>query len=82
MKYRKQKEGANIFEDKNEVYKNSEIFLRVNCPLKKEVNLFKNRSVLIGTFNPNFNKEIFIELKKKEMKVFSLDLLPRITRAQ
>ena len=64
------KEGANIFEDKNEVYKNSEIFLKVNCPLKKEVNLFKNRSVLIGAFNPNFNKEIFIELKKKRNESF------------
>ena len=65
-----EKEGANILEDSNEVYKKSEIFLRVNCPLKKEINLFKNESILIGTFNPSFNKEIFIELKKKKMKVF------------
>ena len=76
------KEGANLLEDTSEVYKKSEIFLKVNCPLKKEINLFKNKSVLIGTFNPTFNKEIFAELKKKEIKVFSLDLLPRITRAQ
>ena len=44
--------------------------------------MIKNKSILVGQFNPALNKEALNKLIKKEVKIFSLELLPRITRAQ
>jgi NAD(P) transhydrogenase subunit alpha len=44
--------------------------------------LIKNNQTLVGIFNPYNNKEKIDELKKKNTNIFSLELLPRITRAQ
>ena len=74
--------GANFCDTKKEVLEKSEIILRVNCPTNDEVNLIKDQSVLIGQFDNFSNKEIINKLIKKNVKIFSLILLPRITRAQ
>ena len=76
------KEGANILTAANEIFKKSDIILKTNCPFKEEINLIKDESILIGQFNQLSNKEIINKLIKKKIKIFSLDLLPRITRAQ
>jgi len=76
------KSGANINFSKEEVYKSSDIILKVNCPSSDEVNLVKNKSILVAQFDANFNKEITNKLIKNDVKIFSLNLLPRITRAQ
>ena len=73
--------GAKFF-DASEVFNQSNIIFRTNCPSEEEVNLIKKNSVLIGNFNPSSNKSIINKLLAKQIKVFSLDLLPRITRAQ
>ncbi len=76
------KEGANILTAANEIFKKSDIILKTNCPFKEEINLIKDESILIGQFNQISSKEIINKLIKKKIKIFSLDLLPRITRAQ
>ena len=60
----------------------TEIILKVNYPSGQEVNFIKEKSILIGQFDPLSNKETINKLIKKEVKIFSLNLLPRITRAQ
>jgi H+-translocating NAD(P) transhydrogenase subunit alpha len=77
-----EKVGANIQSSKKEVFEKSDIILKVNSLSEEEVNLIKNKSILIGQFDPNFNKEIINKLIKKDINLFSLNLLPRITRAQ
>jgi len=77
-----QKNGANISISKKEVFEKSDIILKVNEPSADEVNLIKNKSILIGQFESNPKKDIIDELIKKDIKIFSLNLLPRITRAQ
>ena len=77
-----EKKGANILTSINEIFKKSDIILKTNCPPKEEINLIKDKSILIGQFNQLSNKEIINTLIKKKIKIFSLDLLPRITRAQ
>ena len=47
--------GARFSVSKKEVLEQSNIILKVNCPSLEEVNLIKNKSVLIGQFDPNFN---------------------------
>ena len=76
------KKGANFYSSAKEVLEKSEIILKVNCPLNDEINLIKNKSILIGQFDTFLDKEIINKLIKKDVKIFSLNLLPRITRAQ
>ena len=74
--------GANINFSKEEVFKKSEIILNVNCISNDEVDFVKNKSILIAQFDPNANKDVINKLIKNDIKIFSLNLLPRITRAQ
>ena len=73
--------GANLISSKEGVLEKSDIILKVNCPSKDEVNLIKNKSVVVGQFDLNNNKDIINKLIQKDVKFFSLNLLPRITRA-
>jgi len=74
--------GASLNSSSKEVLEKSEIILRVNCPSNDEISLIKNKSILVGQFDPLTNKEMINKLIKKDVKIFSLNLLPRITRAQ
>ena len=76
------KYGAQTLGSSEEVFNKTDLILKVNCPSNNEINLIKNESILIGQFNPFFNKETLNKLIDKKVKIFSLDLLPRITRAQ
>jgi NAD(P) transhydrogenase subunit alpha len=74
--------GASLESSTKEVLEKSEIILKVNCPSNDEINSIKNKSILIGQFDPISNKEMINKMIKKDVKIFSLNLLPRITRAQ
>jgi len=75
-------QGANFYNSAKEVLRDSEIILKVNGPYNHEINLIKDKSILIGQFEPLSDKEIINKLIKKDVKIFLLNLLPRITRAQ
>ena len=74
--------GASLHSSVKEVLEKSEVILKVNCPSNDEINLMKSKSILIGQFDPLLDKEILNKLIKKGINIFSLNLLPRITRAQ
>ena len=74
--------GATFYSSAKEVLEKSEIVLKVNCLSNDEINLIKDKSILIGQFDPILNKEIINKLTKKDIKIFLLNLLPRITKAQ
>ena len=75
-------EGATIYGSATEVLEKSQIILKVNCPSNDEINSIKDKSILIGQFDLLSDKEILNKLIKKNINIFSLNLLPRITRAQ
>ena len=77
-----EKKGVSLESSAKEVLEKSEIILKVNCPSNDEINSIKNKSIVIGQFEPISNKEIINKMIKKGVKIFSLNLLPRITRAQ
>ena len=56
--------------------------MKVNCPSVDEISKLKENTILIGMLNPSKNKNQINEIIEKKIKVFSLELLPRITRAQ
>jgi len=73
--------GAKVL-NKEEIYKTSDILIKINCPSDSEISLIKDGAALIGSFFPHLNKDKINKLLKKNIKIFSLELLPRITRAQ
>ena len=72
------KNGAKIDFSKKEVLETSDIILQVNDLPFDEINLIKDKSILIGQLDSSLNRNEI----KKDVKFFSLNLLPRITRAQ
>ena len=74
--------GAEFFDDKEEVIKKSNILLQLNLPEEKDLMHLTADNNLIGVFDPTNNKDKIAKLSKNNINVFSLELLPRITRAQ
>ena len=77
-----EKVGVTIKNSSKEVLQSSKLIIKVNCPSENEIDSLKENSILIGMFNPTKNKDIINKIVNKGIKVFSLELLPRITRAQ
>ena len=76
------KVGVDIKTSSNEVLNSCDLLIKVNCPLESEINNLKEKSILIGMLSPIKNKKLIDEIIKKKVSPFSLELLPRITRAQ
>jgi len=74
--------GAKISNDEKEILTNSDIIIQLGMFSDEKSSLFKENQNLIGVFNPYDNKDKIGNLSKKKVNVFSLDMLPRITRAQ
>ncbi len=77
-----EKNGAEIKDTSIEVLNSSDLIIKVNCPSENEISLLKENTILIGMLNPSINKIQLDKILKKKIKIFSLELLPRITRAQ
>jgi len=75
------KEGCKI-ENKDNIIKKSDIILQLNFPEDSSLSLMKEQTLLIGAFNSHQNRDKLNSLAKKNISIFSLELLPRITRAQ
>ena len=74
--------GVNFYNSSKEVINNSNLILKVNCPTDEEIKNLKEKTILVGIFNPSNNQEKLKEVLKKSISIFSLELLPRISRAQ
>ena len=74
--------GAEIKSSSSEVLNLCNLLIKVNCPPENEITQIKENTILIGMLNPSKNKDQINEILKKKIKLFSLELLPRITRAQ
>ena len=74
--------GVKISNNVNEIITSSDIIVQLGLPSDDKISQIKENQILIGVFNPYNNKEKIDSLVKKNIKVLSLELLPRITRAQ
>ena len=74
--------GVQILNSINEVINNCNCLLQINLPEMDFIEKLRENTSLIGVFNPYGNKEKINLLLKKKINIFSLDLLPRIARAQ
>lgn len=61
---------------------NSDIILKVRAPVLQEMGHFRDGGTLISFLYPAQNKDLVDQLAKKNMTVFAMDCIPRISRAQ
>jgi NAD(P) transhydrogenase subunit alpha len=73
--------GAKIIE-KGELISRSEMLIKINAPSEVELSQMKEKTVLLAVLNPFFNKELITKLAVKDITSFSLDVIPRTSRAQ
>ena len=74
--------GVEISKDENEILKKSDIIIQMGLLSDEKLSLIKENQTIVGVLNPYINKDKIQNLSKKKINVFSLELLPRITRAQ
>tara|TARA_Y100001970_G_scaffold293315_1_gene439282 strand:- start:333 stop:1421 length:1089 start_codon:yes stop_codon:yes gene_type:complete len=75
-------QGVKIYKDDKEILSNSDIIVQLGILSDEKSSFIKENQILIGALNPYNNKQKIDNLIKKKINVFSLELLPRITRAQ
>ncbi|MDC0851199.1 NAD(P) transhydrogenase subunit alpha [Candidatus Pelagibacter sp.] len=74
--------GVIISKDEKEIISNADIIIQLSLPSDEKYSLIKENKTLIGILNPYSNEDKLKNLVKKNINVLSLELLPRITRAQ
>ena len=74
--------GVNVIKDEKEILNKSDIIVQLGLLSNEKNLLLKENQILVGVFNPYDNKDEIQNLVKKNINLFSLELLPRITRAQ
>ena len=74
--------GVKIIKDEKEIINSTDIIVQLGLPSNDKISLIKENQTLIGVLNPYKNKEKIDSLVKSKINTFSLELLPRITRAQ
>ena len=75
-------EGAEILDGDEKVLSEANIILQMNLIAEENFKKLNNEQFLIGVLNPYLNKEKIKKLIDQKINCFSLELLPRITRAQ
>ena len=74
--------GVNVLKDEKELINQTDIIVQLGLISEDKISLIKEDQILIGAFDIYNNKEKIKKMSDKKINVFSLELLPRITRAQ
>ena len=74
--------GVSISKDEKEIITSADIIVQLGLLDDDKSSLLKENQTFIGVLNPYDNKDKINNLVKKNINTFSLELLPRITRAQ
>jgi len=77
-----EKVGAKIFKDEKKLIDNCDLIIQLGLLSSDKFSLLKDNQTIVGVLDPFKNKEKIESLAKKKINLFSLELLPRITRAQ
>ena len=74
--------GVSILKNEKEIITDADIIIQLCLFDDDKISLLKENQTFIGILNPYENKDKLNNLVKKKINTFSLELLPRITRAQ
>jgi len=76
------KAGANIVNSSKELFKDSDIIIKVAAPTSDEIELMPKNSILVSFFQPTIELEKVKSLSNKNITGLSMHLVPRTTLAQ
>lgn len=74
--------GASISKDRNSSLSSSDVTCRINKPKKEEIQILKKNSTHISFLDPFNESELVKEFINSNITAISMELIPRITRAQ
>jgi NAD(P) transhydrogenase subunit alpha len=74
--------GAKIVSDPNQLWAEADLILKVAPPKESEITMMRSGSAVVGFLNPLGQPEIVEKLAAKGVTSFSMELIPRTSRAQ
>jgi len=73
--------GAKM-QSKKDVISGADLLIKIQPPSTEEIALLKEGQVIMSVLNPYFNGDLIKELAGRKITAFSMDVVPRTTRAQ
>ncbi len=74
--------GASIAKDDAALYQSADIVVTVNPATEEQIKQLQDNSVLLGFLNPYSDSNRFKSLQARNISAFSMEMVPRISRAQ
>ena len=74
--------GASVVADHNQLIQNADVVLRIRKPLVEEVERMKPGCIYISLLDPFNERELIDMFVAKNISAVSMEMIPRITRAQ
>src|SRR5688500_60266 len=80
--------GCDLADRAEDVYRNAAVILKIQRPLadtpadRSELDMLKPGSALVGLLQPSGDPQLFAQLAERNITAFSMELVPRTTRAQ
>ena len=74
--------GATVVEDKTTLLQDADMVLRIRKPTPEEVELLKKGAIYVSLLDPFNEKELIDMFLSKGISAISMEMIPRITRAQ
>lgn len=75
-------EGVKIEGSPGAALMDAGVVLRINKPTEDEIDLFPEGAIVIGFFQPLFDPQLMTKVAARKVTSFSMDAVPRTTRAQ
>ncbi len=74
--------GCEIIENSKSLWSKSDIILKVRPTTDEEIDLIQDGQTIFGFISRTQNEDLIAKLAKKNVSVFSMEAIPRISRAQ
>ena len=78
---KKYTEAGSVVVERKELLNKADIILSIHFPGETEIDLLQDK-IILGFYQPLYNREFIQKLLQKKVTIFSIDMIPRTTRAQ
>lgn len=77
-----QKAGASLQADRSQLYQSADMVLQIRKPAIEDVARLKKESIYVSLMDPFNERELIEAFRQKGVTAISMEMIPRITRAQ
>jgi NAD(P) transhydrogenase subunit alpha len=74
--------GAVVSADRQELFSQADLVLRVHKPTIQEIALLKKGAIHVSYLDPFSDRDLIQELRNRQVTAISMEMIPRTTRAQ